>query len=192
MKKAGINSDFKNLRPISNLQFVSKLLERAVYDQTHEHMTRFGLYPLLQSAYCKRHSTETALLRVHNDLLMAMDRQHVVLLVLLDLSAAFDTVDHTILLSRLNLSFRIRGTSLERFASYLSNRSQRVSLNGCYSDVFDVPHGIPQGSCLGPLLFTMYASKLFEVIKKHLPRIHAYADDTVIFIVQAGWRLQPV
>ena len=96
-KKAGIN-DFTNLRPVSNLQYVSKLVERAVFDQVHAHLSEHDLYPLLQSAYRRGHSTETALLKIYNDILMAMNRQEVVLLVLFDLSAAFDTVEHSVLL----------------------------------------------------------------------------------------------
>ena len=94
LKKAGADPILKNLRPISNLAFISKLTERAVFNQTHEHCTVNNLYPKNQSAYRKLHSTETALLRVKNDLLI----------VLLDLSSAFDTVDHNILLERLNSS----------------------------------------------------------------------------------------
>ena len=122
LKLPGLLSDFKNLRPISNLQYISKLTERALFEQTHAHMTNHSLYPLLQSVYCLGHSTETALLKVHNDLLMNMDAQRVTLLVLLDLSAAFDTVDHEGLLKRLRSSFGIRGSALRWFASYLSNR----------------------------------------------------------------------
>ena len=85
-------------------------------------------------------------------------------LVLLDLSAAFYTVDHDILLARLKPSFGINGTALNWFKSYLNNRSQRVSLNGCTSDSFRLPYGVPQGSRLGPLLFIIYSRKLFEVI----------------------------
>ena len=99
LKKDDLPHVFANLRPVSNLQFVSKLTERAVFNQVQRHMTEYSLYPVLQSAYRKGHSTETALLKVTNDILMNMDRQHVTLLVMLDLSAAFDTVDHEILLT---------------------------------------------------------------------------------------------
>ena len=96
LKKAGLAADFSNLRPISNLKFISKLTERAVYNQTYDHLMANDLLPKLQSAYRKRYSTETALLKIYNDILLSMNQQHVTLLVLLDLSAAFDTVDHSI------------------------------------------------------------------------------------------------
>ena len=182
LKLPGLLSDFKNLHPISNLQYISKLTEGAVFEQTHAHMANHSLYPLLQSAYRLGHSTETALLKVHNDLLMNMDAQRVALLVLLDLSAAFDTVDHEVLLNRLRSSFGIRGTALRWFASYLSNRWQRVSFNQEVSERFDLTCRVPQGSCLGPLLFTIYASKIFEIIKEYLPQAHAYADDTQLYL----------
>jgi hypothetical protein len=111
-----------------------------------------------------------------------MNRKHVSLLVLLDLSAAFNTVDHTILLHRLETSFGVTGSALDWISSYLSGRTQRVSVNGGLSDTCHVSYGVPQGSCLGPLLFTIYASKLFEVIKMHLPEAHAYADDSQLYL----------
>ena len=114
---------FKNFRPVSNLSFVSKLTESAVYNQTHSHICMNNLYPANQSSYRKNYSTETALLRVKNDILLNMNKQHVTLLVLLDLSAAFDTVDHNVLLSRLHSKFGISGTALEWFRSYLNGRS---------------------------------------------------------------------
>ena len=107
-----------------------------------------------------------------------MNKQHVTILVLLDLSAAFDTVDHSILLNRLSSKLGWNGTALAWFRSYLSGRSQRVSVRGTVSDKFDLRYGVPQGSCLGPLLFTVYASALFDVVEKHLPTVHCYADYT--------------
>ena len=133
LKKSGQAASLTNLRPVSNLQFISKLTERAVCDQTAEHVSRSGLYPLLQSAYRAGHSTETALLKVQNDILLAMDRQHVTLLVLLDLSAAFDTVDHRVSLRRLEVTYGITRTALQWFRSYLTGRTQRVYINQTYS-----------------------------------------------------------
>ena len=117
-------------------------------------MTDNELFPVLQSAYRKRHSTETALLSVVNDILSNMNKQHVSFLVLLDPSAAFDTVDPAILLRRLETSFDITDAALTCFSSYLSGRSQRVSVNGETSDSYPVPFGVPQSSCLGSLLFS--------------------------------------
>ena len=102
----------KNFRPISNLQFVSKLTEKAVAKQITEHMSTHGLFPSLQSAYRKYHSTETALLKLKNDLLPNMNNGHVTILVLLDRSAAFDTVDHDLLLQKLQSVIGIQGTAL--------------------------------------------------------------------------------
>ena len=182
LKKPKAEANFPNLRPISNLTFVSKLTERAVFNQTHNHLTLNCLYPKVQSSYREFHSTETALLRIKNDILMNINKQHLTLLVLLDLSAAFDTVDHVILLNRLNSNFGISGRVLSWFRSYLHNRSQSVSVNGETSRPFDVKHGVPQGSCLGPLLFILYVSKLFTIVERHLPEVHAYADDTQLYI----------
>ena len=182
LKKPGLDILFKNFRPVSNLPFVSKLTESAVYNQTHGHICKNNLYPPNQSSYRKNYSTETALLKVKNDILLNMNKQHVTLLILLDLSAAFDTVDHNVLLRRLHSKFGISGTALEWFSSYLRGRSQRVMVQGNLSQKLNLEFGVPQGSCLGPLLFTIYASKLFDVIKEHLPTVHCYADDTQLYV----------
>ena len=132
-------------------------------------MEQFSSYPLLQSAYRTFHCIETALLKVHIDIQSNMDQKRS-LLVLLDLSAAFDTVYHEVLFRRIESSFGASGTALQWFGSYLGGRSQRIFINGSYSDTFDLRFGVPQVSCLGPLLFTIYASKLFEVKKETIFR----------------------
>ena len=119
LKKPGLELVNKNFCPISNSQFTSKLPEKAVAIQLQTHMLTNGLFPEMQSAYREHHSTEMALLKVKNDILMNMDMGHVTLLVLLDLSAAFDTVDHDILIHRLQSLFGLRGSALQWFRSYL-------------------------------------------------------------------------
>ena len=165
VKKPGGESEFMNLRPINKLTFVSKITERAVSNQINQHCEENNLYPKNQSSCRKFHSTETALLRVKNDILTSMNKQQVVLLVLLDMSSAFDTVDQTILLNRLNSTFRITGSAHKWFESYFNRRSQIVTVNGATSKTFDMKYGVPQGLCLGPLLFILNASRLLIYLK---------------------------
>ena len=127
-KKPGPELVNKNFRPISNLQFTSKLTEKALAIQLQTHMLTNGLFPKMQSAYREHHSTETALLKVKNNILMNMDMAHVTLLVLLDLSASFDTVDLEILIHRLQSLLGLRGSALQWFRSYLRGRSQQMVL----------------------------------------------------------------
>ena len=110
-----------------------------------------------------------------------MNKQHVSLLVLLDLSAAFDTVVHDILLTALNKR-KLGGRAFEWFRSYLSGRCQRISVRGCQSESFNLNCGVPQCSCLGPLLFTIYTSSLLHVIQDYLPSVHCYANDIQLYI----------
>ena len=137
LKKPGLDLLFKNFRPIRNLHFVSKLTERAVANQIQSLMFKNNLFPQLQSAYRSHHSTETALLKVKNDLLIIMDKGHVSLLVLLDLSAPFDTVDHKILLKTLQMKLGVCGSALSWFKSYLEGRSQRICIKETLSQSFD-------------------------------------------------------
>ena len=118
-KPDAVFEHFQNFRPVRNLAYISKLTEHAVFNQIYDHMVWSGLYQLLQSAYCRLHSMETALVKVANDILLNMNSQRITLLVLLDLSAAFDTVDYGILLRCLSTSFGIRRRALEWFSSYL-------------------------------------------------------------------------
>ena len=173
---------FKNYRPISNLSFLSKIIEKAVSKQTCTHMTENYLQELLQSAYRQYHSTETTLLKVKDDFMRALDGSKLCLLILLDLSAAFDTIDHSILLSMLSSRYGIRGTALKWFESYLSDRKQTVIVNGKKSEPHSLQYGVPQGSILGPQLFTMYMAPLADVMRKHGVSFHSYADDTQIYL----------
>jgi hypothetical protein len=174
--------DLKNYRPVSNLTFVSKLVERVAVRQLTDFLETNGLLPPLQSAYRRHYSTETVLLKVMSDMLTAADNKNVTLLALLDLSAAFDCVDHDILLRRLQSSFGLRGGVLKWIRSFLSDRTQRVSFGGDVSSVLRLLFGVPQGSVLGPLLFLLYTAEIFDIIAQHGLTGHSYADDTQVYI----------
>ena len=174
--------DLASYRPISNLNFVSKILERIIYTRITEHLQTFPSICPFQSAYRKFHSTETALLRIQNDLLLAIDKRKLSALVLLNLSAAFDIIDHGILLERLSSSFSITGSALSLLSSYLANRTQSVSVNGHSSLPSPMHTGVPQGSVLGPLLFTLYTTPLGHILSATPISYHFYADDTQLYI----------
>ncbi len=174
--------DFNNFHPISNLPFLAKILERVVASQLCSHLTTNNLFEPLQSGFRKFHSTETALVKVPNDLLMASDSGATSLLILLDLRAAFDTVDHGLLLTRLESVFGVSGKVLNWFKSYFTDRSQFISMSGFRSDTCSVLTGVPQGSILGPLLFNIYLSPLGHLLRTLGLHYHCYTDDTQIYI----------
>ncbi len=177
--------DFDNLnnyRPISNLPFLAKILEQTVASQLLSHLSSNNLFEPLQSGFRKLHSTETALVKVTNDLLMAFDSGRLSILILLDLSAAFDTIDHSILIIRLETVFGVSDSALKWFKSYLSDRKQFVVMGGCRSEVGVVYSGVPQGSVLGPLLFSISIFPLGQLLRTLGLNFHYYADDTQIYI----------
>ena len=184
LKKTGLDQEiFKNYRPVSNLPFLSKVLEKVVAKQLEDHLNTNSLHDDLQSAYRARHSTETALLRVHQDIAAALDNNSCVVLIMLDLSAAFDVIDHPILLKRLEHSFGISGSVSLWFHSYLSNRSQRVAVRSAVSDVTSLHFGVPQGSVLGPRMYCMFSKPIGDICKSHNMLHHGYADDTQCYLV---------
>jgi hypothetical protein len=182
LKKSGLDaSDTKNYRPISNLSVLSKLLERVVAQQLVTYLNTNNLFPDRQSAYRKYHSTETALAQVLSDIFSAIDSGNLALLSMLDMSAAFDTVDHQILLRRLSTSFGMSSTVLGWLTSYLSNRRQCVRHNGLISTIAMCTCGVPQGSVLGPILFLLYTADISGLINSFGLLNHSYADDTQVY-----------
>ena len=182
LKKVGMDSEnLKSYRPVSNLTFISKILEKVVASRLEHHLNTNNLHSERQSAYKRFHSTETALIKVQTDILEAIDSGSSCVLVLLDLSAAFDTLDHNILLQRLRTFFGIRGTALAWFESYLIQRSQRVVIGSVQSVPECLKYGVPQGSALGPVLYSLYTMPLGQQVQSQGIQHHFYADDSQLY-----------
>ena len=167
---------------MSNLPFICKPTEKTFVSQLSDHMNKVRPLPSGQSAYRPFHSTETALLKVQSDILLSMDDQKVTLLVMLDLSAAFDTINHNILLETSGSGFCVGGTALKWFTSNLSQITRQVQIKGTLSEKKQLTTGVPQGSCLGPVLFPIYVADLFQIIEKHIPEAQGYADDHQVYL----------
>ena len=167
---------------MSNLSFISNLIEKVAASPIGSFLESTKKSNNFQSAYKQLHSTETALLEIHTDVLTAMDSGKVTALTLLDLSAAFDTIDHSIFLQRLEMWYGFGGVVISWLRSYLSDRFQSVKLDHCLSKNGTLPFGVPQGSVLGPLLFSLYTGPLSRAIASQSVPHHLYADDTQLYI----------
>ena len=182
LKKSGLDqSDPANYRPISNLNTIGKIIERLFLARLLPHVAETGNFNPLQSAYRKNHSTETALLKILDDLYRIIDSKNAAVLIGLDLSAAFDTINHSMLLDRIQHTFGLTGSAHDWLQSYLSNRSQYVKVGNTQSVPSPVIIGVPQGSVLGPFLFSIYVSPIADIIASHGVKFHQYADDTQLY-----------
>lgn len=183
LKKPSLDQDNPaNYRPISNLINISKILERLFFARFQPHVCTCSNFSFFQSAYRRFHSTETALLHTLDKIFTSSDQGTPTILVSLDLSAAFDVIDHSILLNRLQYSFGISGTAFAWLQSYLSGRQQFVRAGHASSAHMVCSTGVPQGSVLGPILFSCYTSPICHLVSSFNMHIQQYADDTQVFL----------
>ena len=182
LKKSGLAlAEIKNYRPISNLPFMSKVIEKLILTQLTRYLTANGLFPKFQSGFRRYHSTETAVLRVLSNIYSAIDQDQVSLLALLDVSAAFDTVDHGILLERLSTSYGLSGMAYTWLESYITGQAQIIHVGNRHSPPSKVLYGVPQGSVLGPVLYVLYTSDVAKLVEAFGLGAHLYADDTQLY-----------
>ena len=182
LKKPNLDSStLSNFRPISNLNNISKILEKLFMLRVVDHVSSCDAFNSFQSAYRKGCSTETALLHTVNSIRLNMDASRATLAVGLDLSAAFDTVSHSLLLQRLAVSFGFHGPVLLWVESYLSGRSQFVCIDNFHSSPLPLDSGVPQGSVLGPLLFSLYTAPVSRIFSHFCVNFQQYADDILAY-----------
>ena len=167
----------KNYRLVSNLAYISNIVKKIVAACLQKHIQDNKLYEPMQSAYRPDHSTETALVRVTNDLLCSVDNQQASILVILDLSAAFDTMDYDILHQPLHEEIGVCGVQLQWFESYLTGCKQAINTNNTSSSECDLIHGVPRGFVLGPILFTCYIKPLGAIVRERGLSSHKYEDE---------------
>ena len=165
-----------NYRPDSNQCFIAKILEKLVLSQVSSYLNSHNLYNTCQSAYRPGHSTETALLKVVNDLFLSLNKGNISVLALLDSSSAFDTIDHPILVHRIHTDFGFTDTVLQWFSYYLTDRTHYVSLSNHFSDFAPGHSGVHLGSVHDTMIFTVYIKPLSAIIDSHSIIHHSFAD----------------
>ena len=179
-KGKGDKEDLNSYRPISNLSFLSKVIEKVVHEQTWKYVKQHRIIPEEQSAYRENHSTETTVCAIINDMTETITNGKCGILIMLDLSAAFDTVNHELLLEDLR-TIGIKDEVYRWYKSYLENRSIAVVVSNERSKKKDLKMGVPQGSVLGPLLFEIYTIGLSKILDKYKVNYKLYADDTQFY-----------
>ena len=173
-------NDISNYRPISILPVISKIFERVTLNQLTKYFEKHDLITGLQHAYRKYHGTVTCLFELLNEIYHQIDNKNKVAIVSLDLSKAFDTINHELLLKKLR-SFNLSSESIDFLHSYLSNRKQVTKFDDFTSTVEEVKSGVPQGSILGPFLFLCFVNDLPDIFK-NVCKFMAYADDTQLLV----------
>ena len=168
LKKPSLDKDtLSSYRPVSNLYQLSKVIEKVVALRIMTHVSDQQMVECFQSAYRKNHSTETALLYVTSAVKTAMDKKQGTILLLVDFSSAFDTINHNILIRRLRLRYGFVGKALDWLTFYLKERTQRVVIGDQSSSTTTLTIGVQQGSVLGPLLFSLYVQPIGDIIRAH-------------------------
>ena len=183
--KSEIRTRCENYRPISILPIISKLFEKELFGQLYQYLIRNSLLSRFQSSFRPKHSTLFLLLQMSDNWLESMDIGEITDLISVDIRKAFDSIDHEILLKKMQEQFGVRNLELKLFQSYLTNRTQVCVVDG-HTSAMGIVCGVPQGSIFGPLIFLLYINDLPECLKNTTSGM--YADDTQIYASSVFFR----